>query len=175
MEPSNQPLVIIKCIKCNKIYKSAKTLQQHMKRMHNQEVEPDVVEEVEPEVKTEENHNCDTCIKCKNELEYYKELSDALYIRHQKIEEQVEILMNNFLTQKYIKDYNEKNPENKLTEKEFNEMYKVLYPYVIPRSMHYKMMNAIDTTINDEYKDKGITKENKEEIKKKLKNYYNKK
>ena len=161
----------IQCIKCKKNYKNNKTLELHMKRMHNEEVEPEVEPDFAPEVKTkeEQNHNCDTCIKCKNELEYYKKLSDKLYTRYRNTEKQVEILMKDFLTQKYMKDYNEKNPENKITEEEFDEMYKVVYPHIIPRSMCLEIINELDTTINNRYKDKCITKEDKEEIKKKVK------
>ncbi len=165
----------MECIKCDKKYKSQKTLDIHMRRVHpvedvKPEVEPDVKSDVKSEVnKDEQNHNCDSCIKCKDELEYYKKLSDALYIRYRKIEEHVDILMEEFLRNKYIKQHNEQNSDNKITEKEFDEMYKVMYPYVIPRSMCAEMLNELDTTLNDKYKDKGVTKEYKEKIIKNVK------
>ncbi len=157
----------MECAKCKNKYKSQKTLEQHLKRIYKveeviPEVIPEVVEDVAPEVnpevnpKEEQNHNCDTCIKCKDELEYYKKLSDTLYKRYIMLKEQVNILMEDFLRNKYIKEHNEQNPDNKITEKEFNEMYKVIYPYVIPKEWHTDIINGFDEIIKEIYKDKNI-------------------
>lgn len=148
----------IKCIKCNKIYKSAKTLEQHMKRMHNEEVESDVVEEVKPEVKPEtilkvefdfskKNksgrlvetmdvekedkkegstktildmpvHGCATCVKCKFKIEYMETLLTILISRYNNYEKYVDILMKDYSKRKFVMEYNEKNPDNPITEKD---------------------------------------------------------
>ena len=67
-----------------------------MKRIHKvedviPEVIPDVVDvapevnpDVKPEVKTkeEQNHNCDSCIKCKDDINFCKSAINLLILRH---------------------------------------------------------------------------------------------
>jgi hypothetical protein len=74
----------MECIKCDKKYKSQKTLDIHMKRMHPvEDVEPDVVPEVKTNIsKEEQNHNCDTCIKCKDDINFLKTAVNLLIHRH---------------------------------------------------------------------------------------------
>ena len=58
-------------------------------------------------------------------------------------------VFKDFLRNKYIKEHNEQNPDNKITEKEFNEMYKVIYPYVIPKEWHTDIINGFDEIIKE--------------------------
>jgi hypothetical protein len=96
-------------------------------------------------------------------------LADTLYIPYRKLEEQVDILMKEFLTQQYIKNYNEQNPTDQITQKEFDELFKVMYPYIIPKSMCLEIIDKLYTTVNEKYKEKDVTKEYKEKIIKNVK------
>jgi len=171
----------MECDKCKKIYKTQKTLQQHIIRMHPsvQEVVPGVVPDVEPDESKDEityeskdeskedlttDHHCGNCNKCKDEIKYYMKLTDILYKRNKKLEEQVNILMTDFLKNKYIENHNEENPTEQITEEEFDEMYKVIYPYVIPKEWHTDIINGLDAVLNETYKDKKITDIDKKEL-----------
>ncbi len=96
-------------------------------------------------------------------------MADTLYIPYRKLEEQVDILMKEFLTQQYIKNYNEQNPTDQITQKEFDELFKVMYPYIIPKSMCLEIIDKLYTTVNEKYKEKDVTKEYKEKIIKNVK------
>ncbi len=161
----------MQCDKCNKTYKTQKTLDNHIIKMHPKD---DVLTDLptqssqtsqlyEPTETTEEVHQCDTCNKCKDEIKYYMKLTDILYKRNKKLEEQVNILMTDFLKNKYIEDHNKENPTEQITEEEFDEMYTVIYPYVIPKEWHTDIINGLDAVLNEIYKDK-ITDIDKKEL-----------
>ncbi len=148
----------MECDKCKKIYKTQKTLQQHIIRMHPsvQEVVPDVVPDVEPN-ETESKlivefdlskkkgprlvesmdvekeyiedgnhkiiidmpvHGCTTCNKCKFKIEYMEQLLTILVSRYNTTENYVDILMKDYSKRKFVMEYNEKNPNNPITEKD---------------------------------------------------------
>jgi hypothetical protein len=155
----------MECEKCKKQYKSQKTLEQHIIRMHSS-VEEVVPDETKDETKDEltSEHECNNCNKCKDELKYYIKLTDILYTRNRKLTEQVNILMTDFLKNKYIKDHNKENPTEQITTEDFDKMYKVIYPYVIPKEWYTDIINGVDTVIKEIYKDKNLTEIDMKEI-----------
>jgi hypothetical protein len=73
------------CGECDKKYKSLKTLERHMIKMHSiEEVEASVVEDMEPDnkPKDDQNHNCETCIECKDDIKYLKTVINLAILRH---------------------------------------------------------------------------------------------
>ena len=75
----------MECDKCKKIYKSEKTLEQHIKKMHpmvitndNEEVDPDI----EPSESKTSDHQCGNCIQCKEDINFVRIATKLLILRY---------------------------------------------------------------------------------------------
>ncbi len=128
------------CKHCNKDFKSPKYLENHINKFHpNNNVKPDTKSETKPkktkqvkEVKAVEEveqsdedtitdvpkHDCNTCEKCKYKLDYLDAFISVLLSRFLKLENYTNILMIEHVKRQYIKEHNEKNPNNPITEKD---------------------------------------------------------
>ncbi len=63
-------------------------------------------------------HGCTTCNKCKFKIEYMEQLLTILVSRYNTTENYVDILMKDYSKRKFVMEYNEKNPNNPITEKD---------------------------------------------------------
>jgi hypothetical protein len=83
----------LKCDKCNKPYKTQKTLDQHMIKMHPDivsdivsDVKSDIKPDVKPDVKSSKDvvatHECNNCNKCKDDIIFLKLTNKLLILRY---------------------------------------------------------------------------------------------
>jgi hypothetical protein len=63
-------------------------------------------------------HGCATCNKCKFKIEYMEKLLTILLSRYNNTENYVDILMKDYSKRKFVMEYNEKNSNNPITEKD---------------------------------------------------------
>lgn len=98
----------MECPKCKKMYKNSKTLEMHMKRMHDTGDEVEIIQDAESNAELDELadkiaddiankikneitnivpieekcHECNACVKCKDDIKYLKTAVGLLVQRH---------------------------------------------------------------------------------------------
>ncbi len=132
----------MECAKCKRQYKSQKTLDQHIIRMHSsvEEVVPEVVPEVVAEVEPSESkddltseHECNNCNKCKDELKLLNLTTKLLILRYSDMV-------------KFAKDVNENAAKN-------HENFKIAFDnFEYFNDTINKMMIDIDILMNEHNK-----------------------